>query len=288
MSFKYGILSIVLFIIILFLAIKSYEALTHPLELIPDKGAAGKSEARAENSLAMGVVKNPTSTAPQYLFAEKNIFSPERKDFQVPGSGSALKPVIRPQVVLYGVTIARDYQSASVVNPGRPLKKGERELMTVKIGDRVGEYKLAKVFHDRITLEAEGDAFEVLLYDSKVPKKRVDVKTDSKPAVISAQASPTGASDLKRQGGSPGSPSSAPIPTGTPRPFVRRETAEGSKELAQERTLPSRIPGPGMPSVSPLTTPGPAPTPVTPPPGMGEPIPQPLGVPIQPSSPSGR
>jgi hypothetical protein len=54
MSFKCGILSIVLFIIVLFLAIKSYEALTHPLELIPDKGAAEKSEARAENSLAMG------------------------------------------------------------------------------------------------------------------------------------------------------------------------------------------------------------------------------------------
>ncbi len=204
MSFKYGILCIALFIIVLFLAIKTYDALTHPLNLTLDKRAAKKPVPRAENSPAMGVVKNPTSAASYNLIAEKNIFSPERKDFQRTGPGSALNTVARPQVILYGVTIAGNYQSASLVNPGRSLKKGERDLMTLKLGEQIGEYKLTKVLSDRITLEAQGDSFEVLLYDPKVPKKR--------------------------EGGPPGVPSPALTPTGTPRPFVRRETAQRPRE----------------------------------------------------------
>jgi FKBP-type peptidyl-prolyl cis-trans isomerase len=78
-------------------------------------------------------------------------------------------------VILYGVTIAGDFQAASLVNPGRPLKKGERETMTVKIGEKIGEYKLAKIQPDRITMESNGDSFEVLLYDSRNPKKRMEV-----------------------------------------------------------------------------------------------------------------
>lgn len=137
MSFKYGILCMALFIIVLFLAIKSYDALTHPLNLTLDKGAAKKSEAKTENSPAMGVVTKATFAASHNLIAEKNIFSPKRKDFQGAGPGSALNTVARPQVILYGVTIAGNYQSASLVNPGRSLKKGERDLMTSKLGNEL-------------------------------------------------------------------------------------------------------------------------------------------------------
>ena len=35
------------------------------------------------------------------------------------------KSVIRPQITLYGVVIAEDYQIASIINPGRPLHKGD-------------------------------------------------------------------------------------------------------------------------------------------------------------------
>jgi hypothetical protein len=288
MSFKYWMLCIVLFIIILFFANKSYVMLTHPSELIPDKKPAGKSEARTENSSATVVVTKPTFAASHNLIAEKNIFNPERKDFQGTGPGSASKSVIRPEVILYGITIAGNYQSASLVNPGRSLKKGERDLMTLKLGERIGEYKLTKVLSDRITLEAQGDTFEVFLYDPKVPKKR--------------------------EGGLPRAPSSASTPTGTPRPFARREGTKGTKELAQETTSPSQIP-------SPIPTPTQIPAPMTPtpilpsftptlaapppgmgqsvpippgtgqpipvPPGMGKPIPLPSGVPTQPPSSGG-
>ncbi len=70
-------------------------------------------------------------------------------------------------MILYGVVVGDDYQSASVSSPGRSLRKGERETMILKMGDRIGGYKLAKIAADRITMEAAGDSFEVLLYDRK-------------------------------------------------------------------------------------------------------------------------
>lgn len=317
MSFRYGILCIALFIIVLILAIKSYNALTRPLNLTFDKAAARKSEARTEISPSMGFLTKPASVVSHFI-ADKNIFSPERKDFQMAGSDSSSRSVMRPEVILYGITIAGNYRSASLVSPGRPLKKGERDLMTLKLGERIGEYKLTKVLSDRITLEAQGDSFEVFLYDAKAPKRR--------------------------EGGPPRVPSQAFTPTSTPRPFVSTEATKGTKGSVQEKTSPSQtpmpltpafdasqipspiptptqvpgpapaptqIPGPAstpnpIPGPTPTPIPGPAPTPTqvppsmiptpivppftptfsAPPPGMGQPIPQPLpsGVPMQPPS----
>ena len=45
-------------------------------------------------------------------------------------------------------------------------------MMTVKLGDQIGEFKLAKILPDRITMEAAGDSFEVLLYDPRTPKTK--------------------------------------------------------------------------------------------------------------------
>jgi len=310
MSLKYGTLCFVLFLVVVFLAVKNYEALTSPLELTPDKGEA-KKETKPGPSPKMEVTKEPQSIVLYNSIAEKNIFNPDRKDFPATGSGMSKKPLVRPQVILFGVTIAGDYQSASVVNPGRPLKKGEREQMTLKLGERIGEYKLAKVSSDRVTLETEGDTFEVLLYDPKMLKKRIEVKTESKPTTItSAQPSSTGAGDLKREGGPPSSPSSTSPPIGTPRPPVRRGAMDVTKESVQEKTSPSQISEPVMPPLTSPTTPGPAPTPTqipvpmaptpitppftptvipfTPPPGMGKPIPLPPGVMTPPPSAGGK
>jgi hypothetical protein len=304
MSLKYGALCLVLLLMVFFLATKSYDALIHPLELIPDKGVVKKSGSKTEGLPVMAVAKEPAPIASYSSIAEKNIFNPERKDFKVTGPGSVMKPTGRPQVVLYGVTIAENYQSASVVNPGRPLKKGEREQMTLKLGERIGEYKLAKVSSDRITLEAQGDTFEVLLYDPRTPKKRTEVRTESKPATPTQEAVPPGV---------PPSPSTPMVPS---RPPARREGTEGAKESGREKPSPSQTPEPAVPSVPPSTPPGSTPTPspgsaptptplpstmtptiitppmtptpLTPPPGMGQPVPLPSGGPTQPPSGGGQ
>ncbi len=306
MSLKYGALCFVLLLVVFFLATKSYDALTRDPELISDQGVVKKSGVRTEGLPMMAVAKEPASVASYRSIAEKNIFNPDRKDFPVTGPESVTKPAARPQVVLYGVAISENHQSASVVSPGRPLKKGEREQMTLKLGERIGDYKLAKVSSDRITLEAQGDTFEVLLYDPKMPKKRTDIRTENKPATLSKEGEP------------PGTPPSPSTPTGPPRPPVRREGAEGARESGRRSPSSSKAPEESVPPVTPQSPPGSTPTPIpgagptptwtplpgtmtpthitppmtptplTPPPGMGQSIPLPPGGPTQPPSGGGQ
>ncbi len=238
MSIKYGVFCIILSFLILFLAIKSYEAWTHSVEVAPDKITMKKSEAKVNVPPVTPVAQEPSATKTYISIAEKNIFSPERKDFPTtaPGSGTSMRTMVRPQIILYGITLSQDYQSVSIVHTGRPLRKGEREMMTLKIGERIGEYKLAKIFLDRITLEAEGDTFEVPLYDPRTPKRRKDVKTETKPASVTT-AVPT-----------PTSPSAAP--SKPPQESVQRP----QEPVPGGITTPTPLPSPARPSFPPPST----------------------------------
>jgi hypothetical protein len=189
MSSKYGLLSFLVLALIVLLIFKNYEIWTQPIEWVPEenigKKPPGKPENRADVLSTFGTQRNPTSMKSYVSIAEKNVFSPDRKDFPTP-MGNGKKQLVRPQIVLYGVTIVGNYQAASIASPGRPLQKGERETFTVKVGERIGEYKLTRVFSDRVTLEAEGDTFEVLLYDQSMSKRRTQIRTESKPATITS------------------------------------------------------------------------------------------------------
>jgi hypothetical protein len=230
MSLRYGVLCLLLVFVVLLLFLKNYETWTRPIKFIPEKEATKKSGTKIEGSPSIVGQKEPTTIEAYILMAEKNIFSPERKEFPIikspmaeaaaeAAAKAAKKPPVRPKIILYGVTIVGEYQAASLANPGRPLQKGERETFTVKLGERIGEYKLAKVLPDRISLEAEGDSFEVLLYDSTAPKRRTDIRTESKPtAVISTQpipAPPVPGTTL---------PASLPISTAPAKPVPPKET----------------------------------------------------------------
>jgi len=186
MSLRYGILSILALLMILLLIFNIYGTWTHSEEVVSEKRTALKQEEKAEN-LPAGIEegKNSGSIQSYIMIAGKNIFSPERKDFPIPSQQpqGIHKPVMRPQIILYGVTITEDFQLASIVNPGRPLHEGERETLTLKVGEQIGEFKLAKILSDRIVMEGKDDSFEVLLYGPKAGKSRKDVKTDDKPAV---------------------------------------------------------------------------------------------------------
>jgi hypothetical protein len=238
MSLKYSILSIVALVIILFFAFENHEIWAQPIEPLPKpqkeetKPSAKKIEALPVTEPAKGI----PSVQSYISIAEKNIFSPNRKDY--PALSEINKPIVRPQVVLYGVTIAGDYQAASVSNPGRPLRKGERETFTVRPGEKIGDYKLAKIFADRITLEADAYSFEVFLYDSRTPKKRMEIKTETKPATIT---------------------STQPVPT-TPVPGA---AAPSTPPVLAEAPKPSLPPAAVAPSPPSTVTP--------PPPGTGTP-----------------
>ena len=178
-ALNYRVLNLIVFAVVLFAAVMNYETWSG------FNGSAGTVALKPEAGLGnqpleiASAAKEESESFQSYgMIAEKNIFSSDRKEFTSPSLPLAEAPKsTRPQVILSGVVISEDYQSASVSSPGRLLKKGERETMSLKPGDRIGEYKVTKIEADRITMEAAGDSFEVLLYDPGNPKKRVEMKS---------------------------------------------------------------------------------------------------------------
>ena len=245
MALRYSVLCLLALFIIVLLALKNYETWTAPLSVPLEKAVSKKSSVKPESPPASGDQKDgkaAPSIASYIFIAEKNPFHPDRKEFPIIAEAAkpeVKKPVVRPQVTLYGVTIVGDYRSASISYPGRSLQKGERETMTAKVGDRIGEYQMTKILSDRIGLETPEDSFEVLLYDSRTPKKRVSVKTENKPAsVTSAIPAPPAPPEAAK----PAPPRAAETP-GAP---VRGAIASAP------------MPAPVTPAI------GPAPTPTTP------------------------
>jgi hypothetical protein len=245
---RYALLGFLVLFIIILLISKNYGIWTRPIEFVPKKMSAEKSKAKMESPLATLIQKELPANDSHIFISQKNIFSPDRKDFPVL---EGKKPVVRPQVILYGVTVAGDYQSACIGNSGSPLKKGEREAMTIKIGDRIGEYKLVKILPDRIALEAMEETFEVLLYDPSKPKKRIYAKTEVKSAAITSTLS--------------ASPSSSTTSPASLQTTPSQETLK-SAESVTGRMARTQAPKPAPPAPSPSPRSGRAPAgPVYPP-----------------------
>jgi hypothetical protein len=252
MTLKYGVFCLLGLFIAVLLALKNYETWTGPVSAVAEKAAPKKTGGRPEIPPPQGERKAEDSIASYIAISDKNPFHPDRTEFPIPVPEAAKevkKAIVRPQVTLYGVTLAGDYRSASVSYPGRPIQKGEREVVNVKIGDRVGEYKLAKIEEDRIFLEASEDGFEVLLYDPKAPKKRVYARTESKPAAVTSAvpgapeppkpAGPTPAVIPARPAApvTPERPAAAGVP-GKPRTPVRPGIAEAPGSDSSTSTTP--------------------------------------------------
>ncbi len=188
MTLRYGLLFFLALFVIILLSLKNYEIWTMPLPRLEENSPAQvqnpKPEASQSNPAQSGQDEKAKLSS-VVLISEKNPFHPDRKEFPIGSQESpeTRKPLVRPHVTLYGVMIAGEYRSASISYP-RTLMKGEREVFTVRVGDKVGEYKISKISEDRIGLEAPGDSFEVLLYDARAPKKRIEAKTINRPTTI--------------------------------------------------------------------------------------------------------
>lgn len=201
---RFGVLCLILLLAVLGLGFKNYEIWSRPAGAGIKREIPKKPEARTEKVLPGPAVAEILPPEAYKAVAEKNLFHPDRQEFPVSAAPDQTRPAARPQIQLYGILIGGDHQAATVVNPGRTLAKGERETKTVKVGDRIGEYSVAKIQEDRIVMESAGDSFEVLLYDPNAPKKRVEVRTPApQVAVTSSAAGP-----------------SPPPPPGTPAPPV--------------------------------------------------------------------
>ena len=228
MSRRFWLINLLLIFILVLLSVKVYGVWTRPNTRGVEAVASKPKPVPASSFVSVGGKKETAPAKGFQSISEKNLFSPERKEFPILASPDGKKGSGRPNIVLYGVTLGEDYQAALITNPGRRAERGERETMSVKVGEKVGEYQVAKISADRITLENEGDSFDVLLYDASQPKKRSAPPTP--PPSATARPSPT-----------------APTPGTPPRPVTP------SPGVSQP-SLPPAPTSPGM-SQSPLPPP---------------------------------
>ena len=203
----YWVIDFFLIVIVLFLLMKNYDEWIRPKP--EGKGAVASKPKLATPPIPVPAAKKGEGLGPAVfkMISEKNLFSPDRKEFPVlagPDAKDARKPMVRPNLTLYGVVIGNQFGSAMISNPTR--KDKERDTLTVRVGDKVGEFTVARILEDRITLESSEDSFDVLLYDASKPKKRV-VPLPLTPAPV------------RPSGPAPGMrPASGPSPGGIPTP----------------------------------------------------------------------
>jgi hypothetical protein len=251
MSRRYWLINLLLGFIVVLLSIRVYDVWTRT-STGGVEAAATKPKPLTSSPPASMVGKKEAAPAKGFQsISEKNLFSPERKEFPILASPGGGKGTGRPTIVLYGVTLGEDYQAALITNPGRRPERGERETMSVKVGDKVGEYQVAKISADRITLENEVDAFEVMLYDPSQPKKRAVPATPPPPATARPTPTPSPGTPPRPVTSSPGvsQPALPPAPT-TPGmsqsplpPSTGRQPA--SRNLLRQRRAP--VPPPVAP-----------------------------------------
>ena len=113
---------------------------------------------------------------------DKNLFTPERAELKPEGSepGSKVTPkdkkprISGREIVLYGVIITDDYKSAVISNPNPG--PGEGASKCVKVGDKIGDFKVAEIKEEKIVLAEGSKEYEILLYNKEKPKKRGTVK----------------------------------------------------------------------------------------------------------------
>jgi hypothetical protein len=126
---------------------------------------------------------------------DKNLFSP-RREWREPQKQEVEpepEPVI-PQlnvpgkkIILHGVVVTEGYHRALVNNP----TPGEKDIMWVKVGDLVGDFKVSEIREDRIIVAEGAKRYEVLLYDKDKPRNQGFATVDPGPTVVSTGSKPT-------------------------------------------------------------------------------------------------
>ena len=122
---------------------------------------------------------------------EKNIFSPERKEYlPPPEAGPEVKQeateleIPGKKVVLYGVILMDGYKKALVTNLDRKAK--EREVVWIEEGQSLGNFRVSRIEKTKVVVQGNNQEYEISLYAEDKPA-RTNVPVDAgKPTVITA------------------------------------------------------------------------------------------------------
>jgi hypothetical protein len=117
MSRRFWLINLLLIFILILLSVKVYEVWTRPSTRGLEPVASKSKPAASSASLSVGVKKEPAPAKGFQSISEKNLFSPERKEFPILASPGGGKGTGRPTVALYGVTLGEDTSPRSSRTP---------------------------------------------------------------------------------------------------------------------------------------------------------------------------
>jgi hypothetical protein len=200
---KIWLMNFALAVCVAFLGFKAYGVWHEGHEPGVSVAPGDLPRAKSENAAVKGVDRKRLPGAEAFeTVATKNLFSPDRTDVKEDEtSGTDPLPILSAEVEknlkgmsLYGVIIADGYQKAMVVDKTlkrQPVRRrtpvpapGQGETLWVRVGDVVGDFKVAAIAPDKISLEAGGGSYDLFLHDTENPKSRPGFKTASGPSVV--------------------------------------------------------------------------------------------------------
>jgi hypothetical protein len=181
--------------------------------VLTGKVSEKQAERTPEKKMFTAALPPESSFSP---FVEKNLFSPDRKEpvsaqeaaADLKGEISELK-IPGKKVALYGVVLVEDFRKALITNLEKKGK--ERDVIWVREGETVGNFKVSRIEKDRVFLEENGRQYEIALYSEDKPERKTVAVPEGKPSVIApageekkepAPAAPV----VETKGGAPPSP----------------------------------------------------------------------------------
>jgi len=192
-----------------FFGLKAFAVWSEGEGSVLETGNAESRRVQTVKKPVQGITKREVPPESTYdVVMGKNLFSPKRietkpetgkQDPKDKGEESLTQKqleVVLKSIVLFGVVITDDYAAALVTDIGNmpTSSKGGRlpkrmlttnKTIWVKVGDTLGDFKVAGITNDRVLLKDKSDKYDLLLYDKDKPKIRASVPPKSKPTVVS-------------------------------------------------------------------------------------------------------
>jgi len=197
-------INIFLAVFVVFFGVKAYGVWSEGEKTGLQTGIDDKPEVRPmKRALKRGML--PEST--YEIVVDKNLFSPERAEYipeePEPGSTVASLKISGKKVVLYGVVLKGSFKKALISNSD--FKGIGKKALWVKVGDTVGDLKVADIMKDKVLLSGGAKDYEILLYDKQKPKRQATIAKKTGPVVVGVTPKKSKARQskaLKRKGAS--------------------------------------------------------------------------------------
>lgn len=189
--------------LVIFFGIRAYEVWSEGEKGPNEPRAIKKASSRAEREIHR--ISIPQESTYEVI-AANNLFWPDRSEHEQKKvkhksrNGPKIdKKLLRrlqaalKQINVYGVIITDGHKKALVtdlqkkaVQRGGPRRKGvfRRGTRWIKVGDRLGEFRVNDIMEKSVLLAAAGNKYQVFIYDKEKPKRRGAVKKQLGPRVI--------------------------------------------------------------------------------------------------------